>query len=478
MSENADRPQRRLPGVDEILRSAEASALLETHARSRVLDAVREVLDDLRHYPEKIPDCIGPIVDKAQAWLAEDERERLRPVINATGVILHTNLGRAVLPAAAVAGLSTLGQCCNLQIDLDSGQRGKRNYMSERLICQLTGAEAAVIVNNNAAATLLVLAALCADREVIISRGQLIEIGGAFRMPDCIAEAGATMVEVGTTNKTHLRDYRNALSERTAAVLKVNPSNYRMQGFVKEVAVRELVMLKDDHPDLVVIDDLGCGALIDTRRFGLPAEPRVQDSLAAGADVALFSGDKLIGGPQAGILVGRKAIIAKIRKHPLTRILRVCKLTDTALEHTLRLFLEPETLAETNPTWGMLAADLVGLRSRGDAIVEAAVRAGAERDALRVVDSHATMGGGALPAHPIPSCAVAVRRTGCSADEVLRCFRRLSPPVIGRIADDTVLLDMRTILPDEDGVIAEAIAAVCGRMATEEFDRNIGTGKS
>jgi L-seryl-tRNA(Ser) seleniumtransferase len=462
MTDKQDNPQRRLPGVDEILRSAEAVALLWDYPRSRVLDGIREVLAGLRRTPNAIPDAIGALVGKVQAWLEEAEFERLRPVINATGVILHTNLGRAVLPDSAVQGLAQLGQCCNLQIDLENGQRGKRNYMSERLICQLTGAEAAVIVNNNAAATLLVLAALCAGREVVISRGQLIEIGGAFRMPDCIEQAGARMVEVGTTNKTHLRDYQHALTEHTAAVLKVNPSNYRIQGFVKEVSVGELVTLKAQHPDLVVIDDLGCGALIDTRRFGLPGEPTVQESLRAGADVALFSGDKLIGGPQAGIIVGRKEIISRIRKHPLTRILRVCKLTDMALEKTLRLFLEPERLHETNPTWRMLAADVATLRERAELILADAVAQGAAREALSLVDSEATMGGGALPAHPIPSCAIAVKAPGHLADEVLLRFRRLAPPVIGRITNDAVLLDMRTILPGEEAVLAKAIAKVCG----------------
>jgi L-seryl-tRNA(Ser) seleniumtransferase len=460
--------------VDELLRGPEAAALRGLYPRCRIVEAIRHVLDDLRHHPDVPVGDASSILDQAQAWLDEDELDRLRPVINATGVILHTNLGRAVLPAAAVEALASLGQCCNLQIDLDNGRRGKRNDMSERLICQLTGAEAAVIVNNNAAATLLVLAALCKGREVVVSRGQLIEIGGAFRLPDCIQEAGATMVEVGTTNKTHLHDYRKALSERTAAVLKVNPSNYRIVGFSKEVPLRDLVTLKDRQPNLLVIDDLGCGALVDTRRYGLPEEPTVQESVRAGADVTLFSGDKLIGGPQAGIIVGRKELISRIRKHPLTRILRVCKLTDIALEHTLRLFLEPDRLADTNPTWRMLAGDVRALRQKAGTIVDTAVAQGADRDALQVVESEATMGGGALPAHPIPSYAIAIRLPSCSADDLLRRFRRLSPPVIGRISDNAVLLDVRTLLPGEESVVGVSIAAVCRKPAARRAAKERG----
>lgn len=453
--------------MDELLRSREAGALLERHPRCRILDAIRHVLEHLRRHPDTLAGNAGAILEDARAWLEEDEFDRLRPVINATGVILHTNLGRAVLPASAVDALASLGQCCNLQVDLDSGRRGKRNDMTERLICRLTGAEAALVVNNNAAATLLVIAALCRGREVVVSRGQLIEIGGAFRLPDCIAEAGATLVEVGTTNKTHLHDYRKALSERTAAVLKVNPSNYRIVGFSTEVPVGDLLTLKAQQEDLLVIDDLGCGALVDTRRFGLPEEPTVQASLGAGADVTLFSGDKLIGGPQAGIIAGREAVVSRIRKHPLTRILRVCKLTDIALEQTLRLFLEPGRLARTNPTWQMLAADVQALRHRAEAIVETAVARGVERGALQVVASQATTGGGALPAHPIASVAIAITHPACNPDGLLRRFRRLSPPVIGRIAEDAVLLDVRTLLPGEDAALAGAVATVCANLDKE-----------
>ncbi len=363
-----------------------------------------------------------------------------------------------MLPPSAVAALAAMDRCCSLQIDLDTAARGKRHAMSERLLCRLTGAEAALVVNNNAAATLLVLAALCSGREVVVSRGQLIEIGGSFRLPDCIHQSGATLVEVGTTNKTHLRDYEAALSERTAAVMRVNPSNYRIIGFTKEVPVTDLVTLKKARPDLLILDDLGCGALVDLTRFGLPHEPTVPESVRAGADLSFFSGDKLIGGPQAGILVGRAPLIAKIKKHPLTRMLRVGKMTDLVLERTLRLFLEPDRLPETNPTWRMLTLSTASLRPRAEALAAAAVAAGAPAGALRIVTCDSTTGGGSLPGHPIPSLAVAARLSGVPAADLLRRLRRSDPPVIARIQDNDVLLDVRTLLDGEDAIAARALA--------------------
>jgi L-seryl-tRNA(Ser) seleniumtransferase len=479
----------RLPGVDEVLRSEAARGLLDAFPRPRAVEGVRAAIDEMRRDPgtgaasggalPAAPSRVGPgrrpgrpqdpsknppsstltaVVERAAAWLAEDEFQRLRTVVNATGVILHTNLGRAVLPSSAVAALAAMDRCCSLQIDLDTGARGKRHAMSERLLCRLTGAEAALVVNNNAAATLLVLAALCAGREVVVSRGQLIEIGGSFRLPDCIHQSGARLVEVGTTNKTHLRDYEAALTERTAAVMRVNPSNYRIIGFTKDVPVSDLMKLKAKQPDLLVLDNLGCGALVDLTRFGLPHEPTVPESVRAGADLSFFSGDKLIGGPQAGILVGRAAPIAKIKKHPLTRMLRVDKMTDLVLERTLRLFLDPERLPETNPTWRMLTASAGSLRPLAEALASAAVAAGAPAETLRVVACASTTGGGSLPGHPIPSFAVAARRPGVSAADLLRRLRRNDPPVIGRIEDNDVLLDVRTLLDGEAAIAACALA--------------------
>jgi L-seryl-tRNA(Ser) seleniumtransferase len=354
-----------------------------------------------------------------------------------------------------VDALAGLNRCVNLQIDLETGKRGKRCHTTEQLLARLTGAEAALVVNNNAAATLLVLAALCKGREVVISRGQLIEIGGSFRLPDCIHQSGAIMVEVGTTNKTHLADYERAVTPDTGMILRVNPSNYRVVGFSKEVPITDLVSLKEKYP-VIVADDLGCGALVDLSKFGLPSEKTVQESIAAGADLAFFSGDKLIGGPQAGIIVGKKDLIAKIKKHPLTRMLRVCKLTDLAIEHTLRLFLDPETLVQNHPTLRMLAAPVESLRRKAVELANA-LEGRVPGLHLRIVESESETGGGSLPGTVIPSYALAVRSQRENADTLSARLRRNEPPVIARILENEVLLDMRTVLEGEEKLIIEAL---------------------
>jgi L-seryl-tRNA(Ser) seleniumtransferase len=456
MSDQAD-SRRHLPSMTVLLDDPVVSALLVHHPRERVIAALRNVLADGRNSIAKggaVPTAAA-VVEAAAATINSREQERLRTVINATGIILHTGLGRAVLPKAAVAALSEMDCCCNLQIDLATGKRGKRNYETEQLLCELTGAEAAMVVNNNAAATLIMLAALCAGREVIVSRGQLIEIGGSYRLPDCVHQSGACLVEVGTTNKTHLRDYAAALNDNTAALLRVNPSNYRIVGFTSEVSVAELVTLKQGR-DMLVIDDLGCGALIGLERFGLEHEPTVGESIAAGADLVCFSGDKLIGGPQAGIIVGRTDLVQRIRKHPLSRMLRVDKCTDVALEHTLRLFLNPEQLPETNPTYAMLAAPLDMLHRRAQEIRRKVRRAGSTIS-LEIIGGESALGGGSLPATPIKTWLLAATLPGWSAEEFAAQLRRYEPPVIARIADSAVVLDMRTLLPGEDKQISNAL---------------------
>jgi L-seryl-tRNA(Ser) seleniumtransferase len=402
---------------------------------------------------------VQDVAERARRILKSETLQRLRPVVNATGVILHTNLGRAVLPASVARRLAEMDRCCNLQIDLDTGERGKRNFMTERLVCRLTGAEAAMVVTNNAAATLLILSGLCAGREVVISRGQLIEIGGSFRLPECIAQSGAIMVEVGATNKTHLRDYAGALSERTGMILRCNPSNYRIVGFTKSVSIAELATLKKDRSDLIVVDDLGCGALVDLARFGLPKEPTVQDSLAAGADLCCFSGDKLIGGPQAGIIVGRKDLILRLKKHPLARMLRVDKMVDLALEWTLRLFLEPEKLPETHPTFRMLTTPAPLLKRRA-ARLKKQVEAQTRELGLRVRPGESAVGGGSLPATAIPTWLLAVRSERLGADALSRALRLHEPPVIARVEQGEVVLDMRTLLEGEDAIVRDALVGV------------------
>jgi len=459
MSKPTD-PRQRLPAVSALLEEPDVRTLIAAYSRPLVLDAVRDALEAYREAlgADDAPPTPAAVVDRAASMLAERDRERLRPVVNASGVILHTGLGRAVLPRRAAQALGGLDRCCNLQVDLDTGLRGKRNYMTERLLCRLTGAEAALVVNNNAAATLLLLAALCNGREVVVSRGQLIEIGGSFRLPDCIHQSGATLVEVGTTNKTHLRDYEAALTENTAAVMHVNPSNYRIVGFSKQVPIADLVTLKKKQ-DVLVIDDLGCGALVDLEPFGLPHEPTAPESIAAGADLVCFSGDKLIGGPQAGIIVGKQELVNRVRKHPLTRMLRVGKLTDVALEQTLRLFLDPATLAEHHPTYRMLTVPAETLKRRANRLKR---RIDKEQLPLtvRVKADESEVGGGSLPATPLATYVLAVASPDQSAGQLAVSLRHNEPPIITRIAHDEVRVDMRTLLDGDEVAICEALVRI------------------
>ena len=441
-------PRRAIPSMSELLESEEAAALVARHTRGPVVGALRAAADDFRK--KETSADVRAILGAARQKLEEGELDRLRPVVNATGILLHTGLGRAVLPKEAAAGLARMDRCCNLQIDLATGQRGKRKHLSERLVCELTGAEAALIVNNNAAATLLILAALCKGREVVVSRGEMIEIGGSYRLPDCVTASGAVLREVGTTNKTHRRDYEGAIGENTGALLRVNPSNYRVIGFSQRVALDELAELAKKR-GVLLIDDLGCGALVDLAAYGLPRETRVQESLAAGADVVCFSGDKLIGGPQAGIVAGKKEWIDRIRKHPLTRMLRVGKLTDMALEQTLRLFREPEKLPERHPLYRMLARRLPELKAAAAGLA-AAIGAGAA-----VEEGASEMGGGALPGVELPTALVAIRSEKASAAEIAKRLRCREVPVIARLQDDEVVRDVRTLLPGEEEIVVEAV---------------------
>ncbi len=453
-------PRARLTPVYTVIEEPRVKAMIASFSRPVVLDAVKTSLDRFREEmgPDESPPGIDEIVARVEAVLLEDERDRLRPVVNATGIILHTGLGRAVLPRRAVEALADQGRCCNMQVDLPTGQRGRRNWRTEQLLMRLTGAEAAIVVNNNAAATLLVLTALCEGKDCIVSQGQLIEIGGSFRLPDCIEQSGANIVKVGTTNRTHLRDYEAELTEDTGAILRANPSNYRVVGFSKEVSVAELVTLKQKHP-VLVIDDLGCGALVDTEQYGLPKEPTVQESIAAGVDVACFSGDKLIGGPQSGIIVGKKDIVARIRKHPLTRMMRVCKLTDVALEQSLRLFLDPERLLDDNPTLGMLAAPASRLEPKAEAL-EALIDAEDLPLEVEVRKEASAVGGGSMPATPLDTYVLALSSPTLSPDRLSQLLRLNEPPIIARISEGAVLLDVRTLLEGDAEVIHEALCRI------------------
>ncbi len=452
-------PRRRLASISTLLDLPRVQRLIADYSRPQALDALRATLDGVRAglAPEAEPPAPEILADMAAARLERLELQRLRPVVNATGIVLHTGLGRAPLARKAARALAAMDRCCNLQIDLETGLRGARNAECERLLCRLTGAEAAMLVNNNAAATMLILAALCPGHDVVVSRGQLIEIGGSYRLPDCISQAGARLVEVGTTNKTHLRDYETALAETTGALLHVNPSNYRVVGFTAAPTIEELVGLKRGR-DLIVIDDLGCGALIDLRLLGLPHEPTAPDSIRAGADIVCFSGDKLIGGPQAGIIIGKKDLIRKIRKHPLTRMLRVDKMTDLALQETLKLFLQPlETLVAENPTLRMIATPAAEIKKRAVRLKRALDKNSNGKLTINIIEGSSATGGGSLPATPLPTWLVAIKSNEYNADKLAYLLRMNEPPIIARIEDGAVLLDLRTMLEGEDNNILQTL---------------------
>jgi L-seryl-tRNA(Ser) seleniumtransferase len=370
----------------------------------------------------------------------------LQPVINATGVILHTNLGRAPLARAAVERVAALGSYTNIEYDLDTGLRGRRDVHAERLLCRLTGAEAAVVVNNNAAATLLTLAALAAGREVIVSRGELVEIGGGFRVPDVMAQSGAILREVGTTNRTRAADYAAAISDRTAALLRVHPSNFRIEGFTERPAAEDLTALGQRFK-VPVVEDIGSGWIAPGP---LPAplgdEPTPRASIAAGVDLVLFSGDKLLGGPQAGIIAGRGDLIGTIRRHPLMRAMRVDKMTYAALEATLQEYAAGRA-AQTVPVARMLSADIEDIRRRARALVD-----GLDNNVLgQLIDGMSTLGGGSAPGSALPTVLIAASHTALSATELEKRLRHSDPHVVSRIQDQRVVLDLRTVLPDQDG---------------------------
>lgn len=454
---------RQLPSVDRLLSDPAVQELLERHGHGQVVFAIRRVLDDLRteiidgRMAGLEPEQIAPLVrDRVQRAV----RPSIRHAINAAGIILHTGLGRALMPAAAVEAVHGVAHgYSTLATDLEHGRRISRDDHYRDLLCALTGAEAATVANNNAAATMLVLNTLAQGKEVIISRGQLVEIGGAFRMPEVMAMSGAIMREVGTTNKTHLRDYERAINENTAAIMRVHQSNYRILGFTSEPDIAELAELGREH-HLPVIDDVGSGALIDLRQFGLGPEPLVQDSVKAGATVTCFSGDKLIGGPQCGIIVGDKPAIERIKKNPLARALRIDKMTVAALEATLKLFLNERDLCEQHPTYRMLSLGVDGLERRAQAVLTLLGEVPPEVAELTVEPGETEIGSGSAPIEKLPSRVLAIQPKQISVDELSRQLRYFEPPIFARIQHDSVILDFRTIQPDEDEVVLQALQSI------------------
>jgi L-seryl-tRNA(Ser) seleniumtransferase len=463
-------PFRKIPSLDSLLREDAVRGLIEEFGRDVVVAEGRAAFDETRAMIASAKAAgstaadITPenLVTRLRVRLEKKFAPSLSPAVNATGIIMHSGLGRAVLSEAAREALAavSLGYS-TLALDLESGKRVSRDSHVEGLLRELTGAESATVANNNAAATVLILNTLARGKEVVVSRGQLVEIGGSFRMPDVMTTSGAVLREVGTTNKTHLRDYEAAVTETTGAILRVHHSNYRIVGFAEEPGIEELAALGRSR-GVPVVDDLGSGALVDLAPYGLASEPMVRASVSAGADVVCFSGDKLIGGPQCGIIVGKAASIQKIKKNPLARAFRCGKFSVAALEATLKLFLAPEKLAERHPVYRMLSLtpDKLGRRAKK--------LAGSLRKALpagvivAVEDGESQVGSGAVPVETIPSKVLAIQAPGFSSEDLARRLRLLTPPIFARIHKDAVLFDFRTIQPGEDAVVEKALVELLG----------------
>jgi L-seryl-tRNA(Ser) seleniumtransferase len=441
---------RDLPSVEQLLQTPRVVDLTTAYGRSLTLTALRLSLDETRVAVKSGLDSLpghDQLISRAESLIAEWTRPTLRPVINATGVILHTNLGRAPLSRTAVDAMTSAAlNYSNLEFDLSTGKRGARTIHAESLLQKLTGAESALVVNNNAAAVLLILSALAKGKRVAISRTQLVEIGGSFRVPDVMKQSGAKLAEIGATNKVHLRDYKEALSDGAALVLRAHRSNFKIIGFTEEPELAKIAELAHEF-EVPFVDDLGSGSLLDTAKYGLGHEPTVQESLAAGADLVCFSGDKLLGGPQAGIIVGRADLLARIKKHPLARAVRADKLCLAALSATLLHYLKDEA-THTIPVWQMISMKREQIK----------VRAEAWRKALgqgEVVPSESTVGGGSLPDESLPTFVLSLSVK--NPDKFLKRLRESNPPIIARTVDDKILFDPRTVLVEQDQSVLSAL---------------------
>ncbi|MBD1399362.1 L-seryl-tRNA(Sec) selenium transferase [Pelovirga terrestris] len=457
---------RHLPAVDRVLREAELQALTDQLSADILAEAVHQHIDYLRRQllgggaSAVAGAALEPaaIANAAAAYCRDLLKPSLRKVINATGTLLHTNLGRAPLAPQALRAIHDVASgYSTLEMDMSNGKRGERYRHVERLLCRLTGAEAALVVNNNAGAVLLALTALGRGREAIVSRGELVEIGGAFRIPEVMEAGGVLLREVGSTNRTHRRDYVQAITEQTAILLKVHTSNYRIVGFSGEVTSAELVGLGREH-QLIVMEDLGSGLLTDLSSYGLAAEPTVGDVVRSGVDVVTFSGDKLLGGPQAGLIVGRKDLIRKIAKHPLARALRIDKLTLAALETTLRLYLQPCQAARAVPVLSMFAAELQQQKGRCETLRQCLLDAPVAAE-VTLVEDVARVGGGAMPLTELADWAVAIRPHHLSVAKLAARLRDYTPALIARIRDDALLVNLRAVFAAEDCLLAQLLVA-------------------
>ncbi len=468
---------RKIPSVDEILSRPEIVELLKVHPRKVVVEAIRKGLRQLREellHKKEFSQCgdeffsferLYPIFQKEVALQIQP---RLRQVINATGVVIHTNLGRAPLHPSALKHLMDISKTySNLEYDVEFGERGSRYTHVEEILCRLSGAESALVVNNNAGAVLLVLNTLAEDKEVIVSRGELVEIGGAFRIPDVMKRSGALLREVGTTNRTHLNDYQKAIGAQTALLLKVHTSNFRVMGFASEVSLEDLVQLGKQH-QLPVVHDLGSGCLIDLTRYGLEREPTVQEMMKTGVDAITFSGDKLLGGPQAGIILGKKKFLDLFKTNPLTRALRIDKLTLAALESTLLLYLDEKKAMEEIPTLQMLSLDTRRLRRRGRRLLKRLSGIVNQRMTFTLREDVSQVGGGALPLQELPTIVMAVRPLDFSVNHLEENLRKGDLPIISRISKEELILDMRTVFDEEIPLLAEGIEKALNKITASK----------
>jgi len=451
-----------------LINTEEGKQLIENYNRDSVVNAARTVLDELRSeilkketisFEEKNLSVVS-IIKRIQSHLQKKFTPSLQKAINATGIILHTGLGRAMLSKEAINAINNaIEGYCTLAADIETGRRGHRDVHLNSLLCELTGAEAATVVNNNAAATVLILNTLAKGKEVIVSRGQLVEIGGSFRMPEVMETSGAILKEIGTTNKTHLKDYSAAISENTGAIMRVHHSNYRIVGFAEEPPIEDVVKLGKEH-NILVIDDLGSGALVDLKEFGLETEPMVQKSIKAGADVACFSGDKLIGGPQSGVIVGKSAVIEKIRKNPLARAFRVGKITIAAMEATLRLFFNPEKLTLSHPSYKMFSYSSKELEKRAQQIAKKLREVITDEADIQIIDGESQVGSGSAPIETLPTKLLKVKPSILSAENFAKKLRSNIIPIFTRVHKESVLFDFRTIRPKEDASVLEALLSL------------------
>jgi len=451
---------RRLPSVDKIISEERIKQLQKVYPHNLVVDLVRQRLEQERVsiIKGKSFSSIDEIIEDILLRMQVLTQPTLCPVINASGVILHTNLGRAPMSQEAIAAMDSISKSyCNLEFDMKQGVRGSRHVHIEQILCKLSGAESALVVNNNASAVLLILTALARRKEVIVSRGEAVEIGGGFRIPDVMKQSGAKLVEVGTTNCTYDYDYEQVINNRTAALLRVHPSNFRVEGFVHNVTLEELMILSNKY-NIPLLDDLGSGCFLDTNEFGLAPEPMVQNSIALGVGLACFSGDKLVGGPQAGIIVGKKVFIDKLKKHPLARALRIDKTRLAGLAATLIHYLKGEAL-EKIPVWRMVSLSLQEVERRANFWAQTI------GDLATVVDGETMLGGGSLPGSTLPTKLVSIggrgpKRGTKPAQLISQKLRQSNPPIVGRISDDMLFLDPRSVLPEEDSMLLQTLKTI------------------